>query len=401
MRVVSKLPVVVVIGVFAVIGVAPLAHALCRSSLPANEFFGYMAGCPDLFPVAGFLAVVGAADTINNNGIDFVCEDGSALDPALVPCLPDVGIIGDGHVAIQFDWSNLDFSTVPPTQPLGCPNPAGLPGIDRNFAQIVCNDGTGVIVTVDYNIGYAGYPFYFMARFLDPGTGLAILQLSSDQNGLSLVSAHRAGGIDTLCIAQTGPVPIYSDCDPESLAFQFGVGCDTPTPTVAPGANLYLKIGPAIPPPTDLRVAAWSLPSTTPGPGGSRCISYPTPAAGECARVGSTAVVAGQDTGAIASWISSCDVPIATDTLSIDSAGLNHGRLQVKFSTGNETLITGFNVYAEATKLNTAPIPAIGTGSNPYTFEIGRGALKSVRTVLVEALKSDGTVVRTDPVSLK
>jgi hypothetical protein len=396
---VSKLPVVF-LGVFALIAVAPPAHAICSGSRPANEFTGYIAGCPDAFPVAGFLAVVGSADTINNNGIDFMCEDGAALDPAKVPCLPDAGVIGDGRVDIQFDWANLDFSTAPPTQPLGCPDPAGVPGVDRNFAQIVCNDGTGVIVTVDYDIGTAGYPFYFMAR-LDLGNSELVLPLSKGQTGLSVMSSNRAGGLDTLCIAQTGPVPIYSDCDPESLAFQYGVGCDTPTPTVSPGANFYLTIGPATPPPTDLRVAAWSLQSTTPGPGGSRCIRYTTPPAGDCARVGSTAVVAGQDTGAIASWISSCDVPMATDSVGIDSAVLSHGRLQVDFSTGNETLITGFNVYAETTKLNAAPIPAQGTGSNSYTFDVGRGALKSVRTVLVEAVKSDGTVVRTDPVSLK
>jgi hypothetical protein len=111
--------------------------------------------------------------------------------------------------------------------------------------------------------------------------------------------------------------------------------------------------------------------------------------------------VGGQDTGAIASWISTCAVPVATDKITLDSATLGRGKLDVVFSTENESLITGFNVYADATKLNAAPIPAKGNGSNTYLFEIGRGALKSNRIIVVEALKSDDTVVRTDPISLK
>ncbi|HYV84822.1 MAG TPA: hypothetical protein VFB49_02830 [Patescibacteria group bacterium] len=383
------------IALFAATALAPRAYAICQVSQPVICQSTHYSDCPDAFPVAGFLGVVGFADTINSNGIGFMCIDTTGFE-----CSLEEGTAGDGRVSIEFDWSNRDFSTDPPTSPLGCPNPEGLPGIGRNFAQIVCNDGVGAIITADYWIGLAGYDFNFPTR-LDLGTGIYTLHLSPAPTGLSLVSSASSGGIDTLCIAQTGPVPVYSDCDPESLAFQAGVGCDTPTPAVAQGASLYLLIGPASPPPTDLRVAAWSLPSTTPGPEGSRCISFPTPAADECARVGSTAVVGGQDTGAVASWISTCAVPVATDRIKLDSATLSRGKLDVVFSTENETLITGFNVYADATKLNAAPIPAKGNGSNTYLFEIGRGALKSSRIIVVEALKSDGTAVRTDPINLK
>lgn len=383
------------ITMLAGIALAPFAFGICQFSQPVIGQQTWYSDCLDAYPVAAFLAAVGSADTINNNGIQFICEDPNGFE-----CSSNEGIAGDGRISIEFDWSNRDFSTDPPTSPLGCPNPDGLPGIGRNFAQIVCNDGAGAIVTVDYDIGIAGYEFDFVTR-LDPATGIYTVHFPAYPTGLTLVSSDSAGGVDTLCIAPTGPVPIFSDCDPESIGFQLGLGCDTATPTVAPGANLYLSLGPAAPPPTDLRVAAWSLQSTTPGPGASRCISYPTPAEGQCARVGSTAVVAGQDTGAIASWIATCAAPIATDQIGIDSATLSRGKLQVVFSTRNESLTTGFNVYAGSMKLNTDPIPAKRTGSNSYLFEIGRGALKSVRTVLVEAVRSDGTVARTDPVSLE
>jgi hypothetical protein len=117
--------------------------------------------------------------------------------------------------------------------------------------------------------------------------------------------------------------------------------------------------------------------------------------------VGTTAVVGGQDTGAIASWYRISPIA-ATDRVRLDSAGFAHGRLDVSFSTTNETLIVGFNVYAgSSTKLNAGLIPAQRTGSHAYTFAIGRGAVKSDRTITVEAVMSDGTVVRTAAIAAK
>jgi hypothetical protein len=73
----------------------------------------------------------------------------------------------------------------------------------------------------------------------------------------------------------------------------------------------------------------------------------------------------------------------------------------VSFSTTNETSIVGFNVYAGSTKLNSGLLQAKGTGSNSYSFEAPRSAVKANRTVTVEAVKSDGSVERSAPVSLK
>src|SRR5262245_59479758 len=386
-------------AVATLLGASP-SHAECHVPQAAMNFFANISACPDSHPVAGFIAVVGSAATINNNGIQIICEDVTDRLGDGNLCAQEIGPAGDGRVAIQFDWSNPDLTTQPWRYPIGCPDPLGLPGIGRNFVQVVCNDGASAIVTVDYDIGLAGYNMDFPSR-LDPATGTYTMRLPDSGNGLAIASAGSSGGVDTVCVGRTGAVPVFSDCDPESIAFQYGVGCDTPAPAVAPGADLYLATGPATSPPIDLRVTAWTLQATTPGPDGSRCVAYPTPAAGACAWIGTTAVVAGEDTGAIAAWVTTCDVPVLTDQVRIDSAVLVRGRLQVEFTTTNETLITGFDLYGGSLKINDAPIPAKGRGSQTYLFDVGRGALKSSRTVVVEALKSDGTVVQSEPVDVR
>ncbi len=232
--------------------------------------------------------------------------------------------------------------------------------------------------------------------------------MGTTQNGLKLAQFARTGGNDTACIDQTSaPIHLYSDCDPGSLATASGIACPDTTPTVAPGANLYLTSGAAALKPVDLRVGTgtftpWAQQSTTAGPSGSKCVTYPTPAVGTCVWIGSTEVVGGSDTGAIAGWIEVCDPTAATDKVKINSAAFSQGKLSVSFSTENEALTVGFNVYAGSTKLNTTGlIAAKGTGSNAYSFEVGRGAVKSNKTVTVEAVKSDGSVVKTDPVNVK
>src|SRR5258706_2695616 len=149
----------------AAICASPLAYGACQSAQPVIGQITYYSDCLDAFPVAAFLAVVGSADTINSNGIQFICEDNFGFE-----CSSNEGVAGDGRISIEFDWSNPDLSTTPWTYPIGCPNPAGIPGIGRNFAQVVCNDGAGAIVTVDYDIGLAGYEFDYPTRW-DPAPG--------------------------------------------------------------------------------------------------------------------------------------------------------------------------------------------------------------------------------------
>jgi hypothetical protein len=372
--------------------------ALCSGiSEPAQNFGARIINCPDAKPELGFVGAVGQTATVNSAGIDVICEDGAAINQQSVPCQAEAGVIGDGNITVSFDWGNLPA-------PNGCPNQAQVPNVGRNIFQIVCNNGAGALITTAFDIGSGGYVVDF-AHPYDPGTGNFDMPMSTTQTGLQLAQFQRGGGTDQACINQTAaPARMYSDCDPGSLATAFGVTCPDTTPSLAPGPNLYTFTGPASQGPADLRVAAWGSPvATTAGPGGSKCVNFPTPAAGICTWIGATSSVGGSDTGAISGWTQVCagDPTAATDKVKINSAAFNQGKLNVGFSTENEALIVGFNVYAGSTKLNTGLIAAKGTGSNAYAFEVGRGAVKSNKTVIVEAVKSDGSVVKTAPATVK
>jgi len=385
------------VGAAAVIAmsVSPRAFAICGGDQPAGMQVSTILNCPDYNPIATFLAAVGSASTINNNGISAICQEQNGLDGAGYPCLYNAGIPGDGQVYIQFDWARQALGA--PVAPLGCPNPEGLPNVGRNFIQIVCNNGSGAILTTSYDPISAGYNFDFASKY-DPASGDASLTLSTS-NGLRVVAVTSIGGNYVICFDESTHIQVFSDCDPDSLATFFGVSCPDTTPTVGYGANFYSTTGSR--PPTDLRVSAWTPRPTTAGPGGSQCATVPHPLGSTSLWVGTTAVVGGQDTGAIADWIQISPIA-AIDGVRVDSAAFVHGRLDVSFSTTNETLIVGFNVYAgSSTKLNARLIPAQGTGSNAYTFAIGRGALKSDRTVTVEAVKRDGTVERSAAAPVK
>jgi hypothetical protein len=396
----NRMTKLLTLGVAAIVvmSISTQVFALCPVSQPAQHFGGKIANCPDSRPVAGYAGVVGTAPATNSSaGIDIVCEDGTPgiLNGQLIQCQGEAGVPGDGLVTISFDWGNNPAT--------GCPNSAGLPGVGRNFFEVVCNNGGGALITVAYDIGSTGYVVDF-AHPYDPGTGFYDLVLGPTQNGLKLAQFNRSAGTDSACIDQaTSPIKLYSDCDPGSLATAFGVVCPDTTPLVAAGTNLFTLSGPSNQKPQDLRAASWAQQVTTAGPNGSKCVNFPTPAAGLCTWIGSTSVIGGTDTGAISGWVEVCagDPTAATDKVKINSAAFDQGKLAVGFSTENEALIVGFNVYAGSTKLNTGLIAAKGTGSNTYSFEVGRGAVKSNKTVTVEAVKSDGTVVKTAPANVK
>src|SRR5262245_16123298 len=319
------------VGAAAVIalGVSPNAFA-CPE--PAMMFGSYVVGCPDKYPVANFLAVVGSASTINSNGISAICQDQNGTDGFGLPCNSTAGVLGDDQVYVQFDWGN---TTPEGLAPLGCPNPYGLPNVGRNFVQIVCNDGASAIVTTSFDIATAGYDFDLASRF-DSVSGDAFVKFSM-QNRIAVVVLSTVGPPTYVCVRKPAPIKVFSDCDADSVATQSGIACPDTTPAVEWGAGFYITTSPL--PPADLRVSAWTLASTTPGSFGSECLTVPS-----STWVGSTAIVGGQDTGAIVSYVLVPNPTAATDGVRVDSAAFVHGKLEVSFSTENETLIVGFNV---------------------------------------------------------
>jgi len=402
---------ILTLGALAVFALAlpQPASATCPNSLPVQHGLGsFFANCPDSAPVDGYLYVLGQdtagqLNPMNSNSttaaagadqkIDFVCEAAGATTEQVIDCQPEAGVSGDGNVTISFDWGGINLSngTV-------CPNPGGVPGVARNVIQVVANDGSSLIATVGFSLDFAYYLVEAAGPFDAAGPAdLAPMSCSSD-NGLRFVSSTAGLQASTVCIQQTG-VPVHDDCDPGSLGSQLNT-CQggTGTPIVSAPGNLYSRTGPC-PETPDLRRSAWQPLTSTPGPGGSKCVTINLPQTG-CLFIGGSTIfsdgaTAASESASLTGYIRIPCFCAAVDKVVIRKAEFLQGRLRVDFSTENEALIVGFNVYAGGTKLNAGFIQANGTGSNDYSFEVGRGALKSERAITVEAVMSDGTTVRT------
>lgn len=409
MNEVSRLPArgALAMITLAVIGLAlpRTAGATCPNPQPMQHGLGsFFTNCPDLQPVDGYLFVLGQDATLNNDStapgagadqkIDFVCEATGVQTEQLIDCTPEAGIAGDGNISVMFDWGGINLSNGN-----ACPNPLGVSGVGRNVIQVVANDGSSLIATVGFSLDFG---FYLVEAAHPVTAGMDVLPIAcSYNNGLTIVS----GGGGNICVNQGVP-PVFSDCDPGTVGSVLGT-CqgDTGTPlTVTPG-NLYIKFAPCNRLP-DLRRASWTLLATSPGSGGSKCAVYNPSTDGSCAFFGASSFFGdGANAPAESPFLTGafrgpCCIA-AVDKVAIKNAELRQGRLHVDFATENEATIVGFNVYGGAAKLNSGLIPAQGQGSNAYTFDVGRGALKNERSITVEAVLSNGMAVRTDPVSLK
>jgi hypothetical protein len=292
-------------------------------------------------------------------------------------------------VTVVYQWGTPNPGSV------GCPNPDRTDE-DPVALQITCNDGASVLLVVGYSGANEGY-------FLDFAYPMDFLINAGFENGPSLTSLTPGGATDTVCASVPDP-HVSSDCDvtgvgPDNGACLQGAAA---RPPITRG-DLWFRTAPGAASP-DLRTASgWTKATTQPTDATTPvCNSVPHPALStDCTFVGATARIAGAETAAIVSSLRVCGSAAANDKVKIDNAGFNQGKLIVGFSTINETSIVGFNVYSGATKLNGNLITAKGAGSNGYSFEVGRGALKGGKSVLVEAVKSDGTVEKTAPVTLK
>jgi len=395
---------ILTLGALAVVAMAlpSPAGAACSSGQPLMHFFdNFFAGCPDANPVDAYAYVLGqenintATGAVNagaDGKLDIACEAFGVQTEQGLDCQLNSGTAGDGQVSILMDWGGINWQVGNAT----CPNPAGAYGFARNVVEVVANDGSSAIVTVGFEQGSQVY----VLESAHPGGGTEPIFCSHD-NGLTIVSITSGLQANTVCVQQTAP-PIHSDCDPGSGG-EFTQTCqgNTGTPLVATPGNLFTLTASCFPTP-DLRRSGWAPVSSTPGAGGSKCFSFAPPLnPGQCAFIGGSSIIEGVETDVLTGYIRVPCGCAAVDKVVIRKAELLQGRLRVDFGTENEATIVGFNVYAGGTRLNAGFIQANGTGSNDYSFEVGRGALKNARSITVEAVKSDGTTVRSDAVLVK
>jgi hypothetical protein len=391
---------VIVTAALALAG-APTAWAACTvTSQPVfHGYGGWIDQCPGNL-VSGYIYLLSSPATVNvGTGADtFVCEEGGVLNGISLTCQAEAGLPypADSNVTVQYDF-------ITPTA-VGCPNPteAGPNGVTPVGVQVLCSNGASVLV----NVGYVYDSLQFIMEYAGPADFSPMH--ASFQNGPTLTSfsAGPSPSANNVCVNVPTPTA-YSDCDPGSFAN--ALPAENQTCSQGPGSraqiargNVYTREALCGSSP-DARIASgWVALPNPQDAAGNVCntINRPT-VAGMCTFIGASGKVGATETPALLSWFQVAGPGAANDKVKIDHAAFDKGKLIVGFSTTNETSIVSFNVYSDATKLNGNPITANGAGSNAYTFEVGRGALKGGKTVLVEAVKSDGTVEKSAPVTLK
>lgn len=360
---------------------------------------GFLTGCPDLNPVFAYAYDLSNPSASNTGGINFICRSDTDTTGQGQSCAfaPGSGAAGDGLITVLFDFGN-------PGPVVGCPNPAGDAGGHPLELIIVANNGAAFAETVHWS---GAGPQYIVESpwAFDAASPFFADSPSCSTGTLQFVSKSSAGGTDSVCVKPALPA-LFSDCSPSSLGAQIGscVLADGATPDVAPNlttGNIYTLDGPCGQNP-DVRLSAgWVLRSSTPGANGSVCFSAPTPASGACRNVGATFMVNGVETTAISGNISAAGPNAAVNKIDITSLSNGKGTIGVNFATKSESGLVGFNIYAGSSKLNTSLIAAKGTGDNAYSYEVGRGTLKGNKSITVEGVLSDGSVVKSNPASVK
>ena len=264
------------------------AAAVCPVSQPAGSIGSYLQQCPDAFPVYGYIYARGQKTTIHSNGIDVVCESASGTNGQSDPCPVESGSAGDAYVTVSFDWGNL-----PPAQ--GCPNPFGLPGVGRNVFQIMANNGSSSLLSVNYDVGSTGFPLEYAYPWVDDH----VVPVSCrGANGLALVNFTPTGSAAHVCF-RIGTPEFHTDCDPGSAAVSFGIPCSDPGfLDIAPG-QVYKRDGPCGTQPDPRISAGWFFAFAAPDADGNFCLDLPNPAAGQCAFIGATSLIHGEETPAV------------------------------------------------------------------------------------------------------
>lgn len=386
----------------------PPAHAACgQDAVPVNQLFVPMINCPDAVPPTGGLPasmyayLLSNPASANSNGQDGICYDATKGTGIGQGCdLSLAGAPGDGNIVVQYDWGSFNTGSV------GCPSSAQTDGDAPLGISVITSNGTGAFITVGFSTLTAGY-VVDLAFPYDAGTGSPDPIPCTPSMAPAFVSASGGttpGTVANVCVHVPAP-QIVSDCDPNStsVAGLGGGSCLTPgTKPTASFGRLYTKEV-ACKSATDLRTAqGWTLLPVLPDASGNACnnITRPTDTT-HCAYIGTTSTIGGTESPAITGVLQIAPQAASGDKVKINSASLDQGKLNVDYATENEMTIVGFNVYAGSAKLNASLISAKGTGSNSYSFSVGRGAVKNNRTVTVEAVLSSGGTVKSNTVTLK
>jgi hypothetical protein len=246
-----------------------------------------MPNCPDHVAVAGFAYSLGNRAT--SAGSDIICEEDGQV--VLNGTCAGVGPAGDGNVYINGNWGSPGV--------VGCPNPTGQRGIGRNVFTVVSLGSQAALLSVGYEIGFAGYP----AELAYPASSLEVACGEPGSEVIRLIRSERTGTEILIDVTVSAPW-VHNDCDPGSVAQQHP---ETQTctegvfPEVTRG-SLYHSAAPCRSLVGDLRTSAWTF-AGTPNADGTARLTVPNPGEELCVRVGASYRIGGEEIPAVGGFI--------------------------------------------------------------------------------------------------
>jgi hypothetical protein len=394
-------------ALFTAIGIATgLSVSTLRAACPGPVAMfnggGYpIWNCPDGRPVVAYAWQPGNPVPTNTGLEDIACE----ADTGQAPCntMPGTNFAGDSRVGIATDWSTPGIN--------GCP----LGNASRIFISLQCNSillGNGVTASISGQCSTLGYS---TEAFYDYNNGDPILDIGSTtgrNNGRPVVQNYTLSGGMEIFTVKVDPPAIVSDCSPGSVAevyVQAGYCADTdfdcPNLVQPSRGNLYSFTGPC----SDWNPAVRDKSAWTPrtvDAAGNAVVSLPIAPSGQCNYVGTTTVVAGQESPFITGYVVSPPPIAASPSVESLRATKKGSSVEVAFSTPTELGLAGFNVYAAGKarqgelKLNHELIGARGVGGSGYAYSLSfpTADFKGSRSVIVELVMMDLTTLRADPV---
>lgn len=259
----------------------PQADASCQFSVPMFHGYGSYFACANTQGPVSAVAYQVSNPIGVNTGTEIIARNS-----------------GPGAVEISTDWGTGGI--------LGCP--VTQTGNQRIVILVQANDGNGLIVSLSGaspDIGYAveaAHPF-------DPD-GIAFPLSCNDQHGRpAILSSTR----DTVSV-HVDPPRVISDCDPDSVGMTILGGATCPDGFGDVAANvrigsLYTSVQPCGGRP-NTRTSAWVRRADQLDADGNATLSYTPPTnPSDCAFVGATIVLAGNESSVITGYAQSAAIP--------------------------------------------------------------------------------------------
>jgi len=353
---------------------------------------GVWVNCDDRGPVAGFAYAPGTSPLATSGTSNIVCE--SDGEQAQGGGCAGSGANGDGIIYIQGNWSNPGVT--------GCPNPTGTRGNGRNVVVVRDNSGGGIIVSVGYEEGFAGYIMEAADKADGTPTSCKTANLHSGAECVQIINANRTGDSintnATVLVKAVRPT-ILSDCDADSQGPSFGTCTEGTGTNLFNAGQVYSRVGPCDA--SDLRLdttgGAWQLHTTSPT--GDATVTRTFPSA-SCLFIGSTLRRA-SDNAETAGM--TCAAPVAGNlaasprALSV-RAKQDKSDVVIEFHTDTEIGLNGFEIETKSGRKVggfTSPQGIGGAGAN-YTgttaIRVKRGDFRSEKEFYVISVTADARV---------